>query len=1159
MITLRIIDTNFNNYFPQKVENLNFKKVHYGGASELSFKLNENPSFQNHKVELFNNIYLYYHSNLIWQGYITEFQRDYTNLNYNLKASGLLIDFKNKRIKKTYILDDIGEFKSWNEKNNKESSEILYGYSQAEGEKGVKISLSQRSYNAEEDGLFEIKIDENIERLKARILLNQPANFTTKLITLDENHNNPNEEIKWENAQKIDEDVIIDIDERAFYEGTEEVGGGTFTKKIYPSDDAEVYNRAAGTNFGSSTQLRIKEYVYLHRIFMKFPTAKIPPNATILSATLKVYKFHPYWGPNADGYRVASNWSEDTITYNNQPGITGSKICTYLGPLPVGWKSMNIFSTFKNWWNGTWANYGLRFRANTTSGILDRFYSKEAISSYRPYIEVKYSIPLIPGEEGYDVEVNKRYLQFRVECTSNQVISTDKYFSQLENLKLLTSDDEINASNILKDLLFNHTQKLDRNTSLIQDCFNFKDIELCESLDGWSVSDAVDLTLSLENTIIKEGSHSIKTIVAANSINKYLLKTLSSTQNLQDKNLFRFWVNSTITGDILKAKFGENLRYQFEPDWSCQYEADQEPPAADPIWTLAGVDYASVADGILTINKIAANECNYKREDVGHNTKGNTLITRMKCTNAAKTTFLILRDGIVGAVMAIYSNKIEDWYDAANSYSIDMTEYRELWLTMKSNFWILYVDGVFALCGETQTSAEKTFRFGMDSSANLGISYWDYVYYYNLGFLRNKRIEKIINITGNIYGFDFTSDDGKWYLSDAVITGGVLDIVASFGSGTRYPDIDWLSDANDNFEIEFDFKFDSVEAGDKRKAIMIYLNGDTHPIYFQVLKVTNKMSIYYDPYTKAEQSYTPDTNWHTTKVRRVGTIYYFSIDGGTEISWDYGTARAINYFKLRYTGVTGDFDNFKYSYKDAWQEQIIDLNNFPIETRDAIKYIQFEVLTNDAFTFYIDWIRSNFELTSAYYRDRTAPLSILENALAYQDYEWTITKDRKVKFFKVDRNKIDYICPIKNLTLEENSVSYFSKIFLVYFDEMMKRQEIELIDEDSKIPFDKEHVIGLGGISDVGAKAIGEAQFEFHKKPRYQVSCSVEDFVFDKNGGRVNPIEIEPNNNVKFLGIANLPIFRIIKTDYADGICRLTLETLEETTPNIIKSVIGVI
>ncbi|GAI87876.1 unnamed protein product, partial [marine sediment metagenome] len=242
-----------------------------------------------------------------------------------------------------------------------------------------------------------------------------------------------------------------------------------------------------------------------------------------------------------------------------------------------------------------------------------------------------------------------------------------------------------------------------------------------------------------------------------------------------------------------------------------------------------------------------------------------------------------------------------------------------------------------------------------------------------------------------------------------------------------------------------------------------------------------------------------------------------------------------------------------------WEETIIDLNNFPIETRNEMKYIQFKILTNDTFTFYIDWIRSNFELTSAYYRDRTAPLSIIEDGLAYQDYEWKINKDKKVEFFEVDRDEIDYVCPIKNLVFEENSVSYFSKIFLVYFDAMMKRQEIELADEDSKIPFDKEHVIGLGGISDVGAKAIGEAQFSFHQKPRYQLNCLVDNFVFDKNGGRINPIEIEPNNNIKFLGIANLPIFRIIKTDYANEVCRLTLETEEENLPNITRSIIEVL
>jgi len=1303
MLLLRIIDTNQNNYFPQKVENLNFRKIHYGGASELNFKLNENPYFQNHKVGLFNNIYLYNFSKLIWQGYITEFQRDYRNLNYNLKASGLLIDFKNKKIKKTFVLDDIGEFKNWNEKNNKQSDEILYGYSRADEDKGIKISLLQRSYNAEEDGLFEIKIDENIERLKARILLNQPANFTTKLVTLDENHSNPYTEKSWANAKKIDEDVILDIVKT-------EIDKIIYTFG-FSSDDGKWELDGATISGG---------FLEITETGWKKGGTRSPD---------------VYWLSGAnDDFIIEADFKQDDAVEEGMEMLIylvgdDAPICfdLYHSLMRIHYKGVakkqQSFTQDTSWHTAKIRRIGtiLYFSIDSGAELSWNYGTKREISDIGLYIDqgtgkydnFKYS-SVYSTEEGVYIYNEKRYLQFRIECISNTTISTDKYFAQLENLKLLTSDDEINASNILKDLLLNHTQKLDLNTSLIQDCFNYKDIELCESLDGWNGG----LNFSLENSIVKEGNHSIKTIVGSNKsyffdfsfdnekwtlnnatisggvlditiaggyglrypdVNwlsgldddfiievdfkqdttsiegfevrvylvgdttdairfdvrgstddfrivydgvlkdstsfvddtnwhtlkirrvgttyycridsgseiswnygteraidyiyltmegctgdydnfkyspvKNLTKTLSFIQNLQNKNLFRFWVRSTITGDILKVKFGENSRYQFEPEWSCQYEADQEPPNAEPAWTLIGTDYGSVSDGILTINKIAANTCVYQRTDMGHNVKGNVIITRMKCDNTGKTTQLILRDGIAGVVLAIYSTKIEDWYDAGNSYSIDMTKYRELWLTMKNNFWVLYIDGVFALCGETQITTDKYFRFGMDDSANLGKSYWDYVYYYNLGFLRNKKIEKIINITSNIYEFDFSKDDGKWNLDNAIITGGVLEITSSGGGGYRYPDTDWLSGVNDDFEIEVDFKQDSTDSG-TTVCIELGLIGEIESIWFYIYG--SEMYLDYDPALES-QAYTQDISWHTVKIRRVGTIVYASIDGGTELSVDMVIARALDYIQLEYYNITGDFDNFKYYYKDAWQEKIIDLNNFPIETRDTIKYIQFEIATNSAFTFYIDWIRSNFELTSAYYRDRTAPLNILEDVLAYQDYEWTITKDRKVKFFEVDREAIDYICPIKNLVFEENSVSYFNKIYLVYFDEMMKRQEIELTDENSEIPFDKEHVIGLGGISDVGAKAIGEAQFSFHKKPRYQLSCSIDNFIFDKNGGRIKPVEIEPNNNVKFLGIKELPIFRIIKTIYEKGVCKLTLETEAETTPNIMKSIIEVL
>ncbi len=164
-----------------------------------------------------------------------------------------------------------------------------------------------------------------------------------------------------------------------------------------------------------------------------------------------------------------------------------------------------------------------------------------------------------------------------------------------------------------------------------------------------------------------------------------------------------------------------------------------------------------------------------------------------------------------------------------------------------------------------------------------------------------------------IYTFDFSEDDGNWTLVDANISGGTLNITVVLGYGQRSPDINWLSDADDDFEIEFDFLFGgSFQA----LRVVLKLSGDALSILFDVRATYDYMRIYYDGIQRANQTIDIEPSiWYTGKIRRVGTVYYFSINGGDEISWDYGTERALEYLKFQSTvGPNLKFDNFIYRW-----------------------------------------------------------------------------------------------------------------------------------------------------------------------------------------------------------------------------------------------------
>jgi len=192
----------------------------------------------------------------------------------------------------------------------------------------------------------------------------------------------------------------------------------------------------------------------------------------------------------------------------------------------------------------------------------------------------------------------------------------------------------------------------------------------------------------------------------------------------------------------------------------------------------------------------------------------------------------------------------------------------------------------------------------------------DDIYNIYYGLKSEKLISDITNFlpileAEDIYFFDFFEDDGKWILNNATISGGLLNINIVGGYGQRIPDADWLSGVDDDFEIEIDFKQDSTPE-DNTMVIYLYLVGDANPIKFFIEGYDDEMQIYYPPSIRAFQAFVDDTSGHTAKIRRVGTTYYYSIDGGSEISWDYGIARALEYINLSMEGCTGEFDDFKY-------------------------------------------------------------------------------------------------------------------------------------------------------------------------------------------------------------------------------------------------------
>lgn len=167
--------------------------------------------------------------------------------------------------------------------------------------------------------------------------------------------------------------------------------------------------------YGTDDELRIGMSCcvpYTTRSYLMFDITQIPTNATVLDATLNLYKtdgnivrevylhqvFNNMWTSYVDGHDLL----ETEITWNNQPcgpNFTESQNCNlnYYSHSTVTaendtWFSWDITSLINQELGNM--NVSIVLKVNETEGYLDRYHrfrSKEGFYLYRPYLNVTYS------------------------------------------------------------------------------------------------------------------------------------------------------------------------------------------------------------------------------------------------------------------------------------------------------------------------------------------------------------------------------------------------------------------------------------------------------------------------------------------------------------------------------------------------------------------------------------------------------------------------------------------------------------------------------------------------------------------------------------------------------------------------------------------------
>jgi serine protease AprX len=159
---------------------------------------------------------------------------------------------------------------------------------------------------------------------------------------------------------------------------------------IYPSDDAHVNERWPDRNYGSNSSIWVcPRNNRTKRGFLKFDLSEIPPNANVQQAKLHLncsVKKHDNF--DAACCEVENDvWSENTITWNNQPSYDNSlDVVEIIG---VGWYTWDVTSFVGQEFGGDKIVSFCLKGAVEPHGGRAVFVSKEWHDNH-PYLEFKY-------------------------------------------------------------------------------------------------------------------------------------------------------------------------------------------------------------------------------------------------------------------------------------------------------------------------------------------------------------------------------------------------------------------------------------------------------------------------------------------------------------------------------------------------------------------------------------------------------------------------------------------------------------------------------------------------------------------------------------------------------------------------------------------------
>ncbi|HYN36636.1 MAG TPA: DNRLRE domain-containing protein, partial [Actinomycetota bacterium] len=161
---------------------------------------------------------------------------------------------------------------------------------------------------------------------------------------------------------------------------------------VYSSADAVLPQDQSTTNFGTSSTsygVRSQSGSANRRSMVGFTLPSVPAGCTLTGATLRMYASSAASGRTLQAYQAATGWSEDTVTWSNQPATTGTASTTTSGS---GWREWSVLNQIQSMYSGTNTGFVVRDSSENAGSSQDQaMHPREAAND--PELELTFSAP----------------------------------------------------------------------------------------------------------------------------------------------------------------------------------------------------------------------------------------------------------------------------------------------------------------------------------------------------------------------------------------------------------------------------------------------------------------------------------------------------------------------------------------------------------------------------------------------------------------------------------------------------------------------------------------------------------------------------------------------------------------------------------------------